>query len=207
MSKIDQYPEWVQKHKTKGTTVRKTSVGSYVLFNVSSKRVNGKKYPVLIQEYVGIITEDGIIPKKTTLNNKTIYIEYGLSKFIFSNFHRSILRHISSSEGNENKEMIFICSILHYIFGSYDDDILKLSFISNNFTIKKEYLTPRRISLIITLSNKICEAIKIKISDPRDNMLIQGMLRNILINVETKTILNHSDEINTLLSKYNLLTL
>jgi hypothetical protein len=59
------YPEWVKKHRIKGTAV-KYSNGQYRLYKVHSKRVDGKSYPVVVHdEYLGIITENGVIPPKT----------------------------------------------------------------------------------------------------------------------------------------------
>ena len=38
------YPDWVQKYRTKGTTVKKKG-DSYYLYKRTSRRVKGKKYP------------------------------------------------------------------------------------------------------------------------------------------------------------------
>lgn len=54
------YPEWVQKHKTKGTTVKRVGE-NYYLYKHTSKRVQGKKNPVPVDTYIGKITEDGVV--------------------------------------------------------------------------------------------------------------------------------------------------
>ena len=54
------YPEWVQKYREKGTTVKKKG-NSYYLYKRTSKRVPGKKYPQPVDTYVGIITPDGVV--------------------------------------------------------------------------------------------------------------------------------------------------
>lgn len=54
------YPEWVERHHTKGTTIKKIN-NSYYLYRATSKRVKGKTYPVSVQKYIGRITEDGLI--------------------------------------------------------------------------------------------------------------------------------------------------
>jgi hypothetical protein len=59
------YPDWVKKHRPKGTAI-KYSNGQYRLYKVHSNRVEGKSYPVVVHdEYLGIITENGVIPPKT----------------------------------------------------------------------------------------------------------------------------------------------
>ncbi len=76
------YPEWVQKQKTKGTSVRKVG-NNYYLYKHSSKRVPGKKNPVPSDTYIGRITPEGIVKsntKKVTADNSEIIVrEYGYS--------------------------------------------------------------------------------------------------------------------------------
>lgn len=55
--KLDLLPDFAKPFKTKGFDVRLVR-GSYQLFKVSSKRVEGKKYPVLEQSYIGTIDPD-----------------------------------------------------------------------------------------------------------------------------------------------------
>ena len=77
------YPEWVQKYRTKGTTVKKKG-DAYYLYSRTSKRVPGKKYPQPVDTYIGIITPEGIIKtnkKKVVLTDIEVW-EYGFSKTI-----------------------------------------------------------------------------------------------------------------------------
>lgn len=79
------YPEWVQAHKTKGTTVKKVGE-NYYLYKHTSKRVAGKKYPQPVDTYIGVITPDGIIEsgkKKMQLSGIEVK-EYGYSKAVWS---------------------------------------------------------------------------------------------------------------------------
>lgn len=75
------YPEWVQAHRTKGTTVKKVG-NTYYLYKRTSKRVPGKKYPQPVDTYIGIITPDGVIERKRQqLATTSIKVkEYGYSK-------------------------------------------------------------------------------------------------------------------------------
>lgn len=79
------YPEWVQKYRKKGTTVKKKG-DAYYLYKRTSKRVPGKKYPQPIDTYIGVITPEGIIEsgkKKITLSDIEVY-EYGFSYSVWT---------------------------------------------------------------------------------------------------------------------------
>lgn len=79
------YPDWVQKQKTTGTTVKKVG-NNYYLYKHSSKRVPGKKNPVPVDTYIGKITPDGIEKsnsKKVVVNETEVVVkEYGFSKSV-----------------------------------------------------------------------------------------------------------------------------
>jgi len=77
------YPEWVQKYRTRGTTVKKKG-DAYYLYKRTSKRVPGKKYPQPVDTYIGIITPEGLIEsnkKKITMTDIEVW-EYGFTKAI-----------------------------------------------------------------------------------------------------------------------------
>ena len=77
------YPEWVQKYRARGMTVKKKG-DAYYLYKRTSKRVPGKKYPQPVDTYVGLITPEGIIEsgkKKVTLSNVEVR-EYGFTKAV-----------------------------------------------------------------------------------------------------------------------------
>ena len=77
------YPEWVQKHRTQGMTVKKVG-DNYYLYKHSSKRVLGKKNPVPKDTYIGRITPEGVIKsgaKKINAESSDVIVkEYGFSK-------------------------------------------------------------------------------------------------------------------------------
>lgn len=58
------YPDWVQKYREKGTTVKKVG-NNFYLYKHSSKRVAGKKYPVPVDTYIGKLTPEGLQKEKT----------------------------------------------------------------------------------------------------------------------------------------------
>ena len=75
------YPDWVQKYRTKGTTVKKKG-DSYYLYKRTSRRVKGKKYPQPVDTYIGVITPEGVIQsnkRKISLTDAEVW-EYGFSK-------------------------------------------------------------------------------------------------------------------------------
>ena len=78
------YPEWVQKQRTRGTTVKKKG-DSYYLYKRTSRRVEGKKYPQPVDTYIGIITPEGVVRtnrKRVDLTEIAVY-EYGYSKAVW----------------------------------------------------------------------------------------------------------------------------
>lgn len=78
------YPDWVQKQRKRGTTVKKKG-DNYYLYKRTSKRVPGKKYPQPVDTYIGIITPDGLVKSSNRRVNVTdIEVrEYGFSRAIW----------------------------------------------------------------------------------------------------------------------------
>ena len=78
------YPEWVQRYRTQGKTVKKVG-NTYYLYKRTSRRVPGKKYPQPVDTYVGIITPEGVIEsKKKKLSLTDIEVkEYGFSHALY----------------------------------------------------------------------------------------------------------------------------
>ena len=78
------YPDWVQKYRSKGTTVKKKG-DSYYLYKRTSRRIKGKKYPQPVDTYIGVITPEGVIQsnkRKVSLTNAEVW-EYGFSKAVW----------------------------------------------------------------------------------------------------------------------------
>ena len=120
-----QYPEWVEKYRTKGCTIRKVRDG-YGLYKCTSVSSPDLPYPKSKQEYLGMVTEkDGFIPKRSTAAHP-IFIEYGLSRLIWINFKRTLLR--SSFNGSEN---LIRLGIVYFIFGSVNENLLRYTFIAD----------------------------------------------------------------------------
>lgn len=78
------YPDWVQKYRIKGTTVKKKG-NSYYLYKRTSRRVKGKKYPQPVDTYIGVITPKGVVQsnkRKVSLTDAEVW-EYGFSKAVW----------------------------------------------------------------------------------------------------------------------------
>jgi hypothetical protein len=74
------FPDWVNAHKVKGTSVKKVG-NEYYLYRSTSKRVKGKKYPQPVEQYIGIITKEGVVRsnvRKISTDRVRVY-EFGLS--------------------------------------------------------------------------------------------------------------------------------
>ena len=77
---MSNYPDWVNAFKEKGTSVKKVGNEHY-LYRSTSKRVPGKKYPQPVEEYIGIITRNGVTKthvRKISTDKVKVY-EYGMS--------------------------------------------------------------------------------------------------------------------------------
>ena len=77
---MSNYPDWVNAFKEKGTSVKKVG-NAYYLYRSTSKRVPGKKYPQPVQEYIGVITREGVMKtqvRKISTARVRVY-EYGMS--------------------------------------------------------------------------------------------------------------------------------
>lgn len=60
--KQSDFPEWALKIKAqeRGTILKKVGNGIY-LYKCTSKRVEGRKYPVVEEHYLGLVTENGLV--------------------------------------------------------------------------------------------------------------------------------------------------
>jgi len=89
------YPDWVIKHKKKGTYINRKN-GRYYLYAAHSERVPGTNRVRRISDgYLGRITEEGFIPAKRKLSGPVYVYEYGLSETILmlcANFHKGLSR-------------------------------------------------------------------------------------------------------------------
>ena len=197
MSKVSNvYPEWVEKYRKKGVTIRKVRNG-YGLYRVTSVYVKGNKYPKNVQEYLGMIYEDKGFIAKVKKNDSPCYIEYGLSSFIMNNFKRDLLR--TSYDHNMN---IVKLGIVYYVFDDIDEDYLNRSCLTYEDKEVKEYYKKANLNRIKTVSKKINELFKQKIKDDKDLKKIISLLKISVIDPETRILPEYDEVLVSLLRKY-----
>lgn len=201
MAAKNQYPDWVEKYRTKGQTIRKVRNG-YGLYKCTSTYEPGAKYPKSVQTYLGMITEkDGFIPKKSVSANPS-YIEYGLSHLIWTNFKRALVR--STFSGDEG---VVRLGIIQYIFGSVREELVPLSFISDGM---EDLLCQRLGSVssprIKAVSNKIDSILSEKIPDREDRLLLEALLRMCVMDSNNRgaQVPKLPDEAGKLIERYGL---
>ena len=176
----------------------------YRLIKISSKRVPGKKYPVLQQEFIGIIDKDkGLIPKKTYPSLSADSLEFGLSNFIYLNFRRDLQRLVFGGDRN------FIYSrlaIIFYIYGSVDLRFLKLSFLSCRDEELQNCSLKCSIKRLSSMAGKIDLFLASAIPDDSDRLYLISYLRQVTVSRNTidSPKLQYTNEILTLFDQYGL---
>lgn len=168
------YPDWVEKYRGKGKTIRKVRNG-YGLYQCTSVYDPNLKYPRSVQKYLGMITEkDGFIPKKSSINDSpSSCLEYGLSHFIMANFKRDLVR--STYNGDPD---IVILGTVSYIFGDLNESFIRATWLTQgkeNELIEKlgRGISERRVKAV---SNRIDKLIAQKITDSGDRNVLEKLL-------------------------------
>ncbi len=201
MSKvINKYPDWVEKYRGKGKTIRKTAYG-YGLYKCTSVYDKEKGYPRSIQEFLGVIDEEkGFIPK-VKRNSSPEYIEYGLSTFIMLNFKRELKR---SAYGSGKDERLIKVGVINFIFNSYSKQLIKhsyLTYLDDDVLNYIDSVNPKRVN---TISKKIDELFKSKIIDETDRLNLINILRLSVIDPETLIKPVISEDIKDIVNKAGL---
>ncbi len=126
------YPDWVLKHKKKGTYVNKVG-DKYYLYAAHSERIKGTKKVKRINDgYLGRITEhEGFIPSQNKILPTVTCLEFGLSFLVLcttQQIHNGLRRNFS-----KYGDLVYAYSILSYIYGMYDQHLLVHSYLSLHF--------------------------------------------------------------------------
>lgn len=126
------YPEWVMKHKTKGTYINKVG-DKYYLYAAHSERIKGtNKVRRVSDGYIGRITEeDGLIPARSRLKSEPESFEIGLS-FPIMYASPGILKGMLRAY-RKNGKLIYCCSILSYIYKTYSKALFEHSYLGLSF--------------------------------------------------------------------------
>ena len=165
-----EYPDWAEKFRGKGRTIRKIKDG-YGLYQCTSEYVKGG-YPKSKQVYLGIITEkDGFIPKKTG-GSAPVYIEYGFSSFLMQNFKRDITRKVYQCS-----EQLLELGIIRYMFGSTADSYLRASYLTYSHVEQlTEYAANVDVKRIERVSNVIDGLLTHRIPDADELRMLKTLL-------------------------------
>lgn len=126
------YPDWVLARKKKGMYINKVG-DKYYLYAAHSERVKGtNKVKRICDAYLGRITEnDGLIPPKEKVKDNVITYEFGFSFAIISStqkihtgFRKTFVKY---------GDFIYAASILSYMYGCYNDELYRLSYLCFHF--------------------------------------------------------------------------
>ena len=197
---VNTYPEWVEKYRKKGVTIRKTKYG-YGLYRCTSCYAKDKKYPVTTQEFLGMVYEDkGFVPKSERKEyRKPHYLKYDLSFFLMNNFARDLLR--SSCDHNEN---IVKLGIIEYIFRNHSLVSLSNCYLTCNDQGLAEYsfkVSDKRIHTIVLNIEKL---LNLKVKDRKDLDDLLNLLRLSVYDQSNDIFPETDDDLKQLSEKYGV---
>ena len=126
------YPDWVLKHKRKGTYINRVK-DKYYLYAAHSERVPGTgKIRRVSDGYIGRITEEeGLILSKPKIKGSIKVLEYGREAVIFQLCYRFMESHAGMSE--DAAKRLFSAGILTYLHGRVDEYLYKKSWLFLHF--------------------------------------------------------------------------
>lgn len=110
------FPDWVEAQKKQGYEIKKIGDG-YYMYERKSRWDKDKKKPVKVTgEYIGVVTPEGIIPRKKRYDDTIpiFTIEYGATAFI-KNIAGDILKSLCEHFDKNTAQMIWVISMLRLI--------------------------------------------------------------------------------------------
>ena len=199
--KLDLLPDFAKPYKKKGYDIRFVN-NKYQLFKISSKRVENKKYPILVQEYIGTIdSSKGLILKKTTLSSDLV--EYGFSNFILSKYKRMLIRSIFNGS-NDSIGLIYL-AIINFMYKHYEERFINLSYLSNYKEKYESFLKLNIESRVNNLTTRIESLLDTVINNKDDKDFLIESLKNIKVSrLDLKPKITYSDELLELFKKYRI---
>lgn len=199
MKTVNKYPDWVEAYRGKGKTIRKVRNG-YGLYKCTSVYVKGSKNPKSKQEYLGMITEkDGFIPK-TVVSSSPIFLEYGLSNFIVSNYWRDLKRNVYQS----SDELIYL-GIVYFVFGGCNDFFIHSCCLtvdqSDDLIAYRNKINTKRI---VTVSKTISKFLDSTVPDKDDQLLLLSGLKLCVVEKGTKRLPALPNELQEIINRNGL---
>lgn len=117
---MNKYPDYVKKFRPKGTIVKKVR-DVYYVYKATSKRVDGKSYPVqVIEGLVGKIDEHGFHTlTRTLIDSESVIIrEYGFTNYLLL-FEKGFILDTSAHRKKSEIISIYRSIIVHLSSNSY----------------------------------------------------------------------------------------
>jgi len=126
------YPDWVLRHKKKGTYVNRVG-DKYYLYAAHSERVPGTNKVRRVHDgYIGRITEqDGLVPARDKVQGEVIVYEYGMCMTtlkLCDKVHAGLRREFRAAA-----DWILVAGILSAVYGDYSQETYQWSFLSVKF--------------------------------------------------------------------------
>ena len=195
MKKIN-YPDWVERCHTKGTSIKRVRNG-YALYKCTSVYDKEKGYPRSVQKYIGMIDEEkGLIPKR---KDKRSYLEYGLSRFIMKNYKRELSR-----AAYDHNILLVKLGIVAYIFDDISDISLKRSFLIkddiDDIKNLRDRVNTRRLS---TIKKKIDDLLSKDLNEDK-NLIIRLLLLSVIETDGKEEDVIFDDDLSSLIEKRGL---
>ena len=197
------YPDWVMKHKKKGTYINKVG-DKYYLYAAHSERIKGTdKIRRISDGYLGRITEDnGLIPPRDKVTSPIVTYEYGFS-FVICSCTAQILRGLCRTFPDYG-ELVYVCSVLSFIYGMHDRELFEHSYLHLQFdsVLYPDTLTPAQVSGIQRGCLMITDTVTKHFGD--DLPLIRAYFSNIhLVRINQKLYVSEvTAQIHALSEKY-----
>lgn len=176
--KLENIPDFAKPYKKKGYDVRLVG-GTYQLFRVSSKKVEGKNYPVLIQEMIGVIKEDGTLVPKKKRQGAGFRLEYGLSRFLFFTFRSDMKR--SMFNGRSEADKMIALAVIRFIYGDIRPETLKLTYLTHMVSGTEELAAKVSESKIVKYSERLGKLLTSTIKDESERSYLCASLRQVTI--------------------------
>lgn len=199
--KKNELPNWVLKYDSKGITFRKKG-NAYLMIKVSSKRVPDKRYPVLLQEYLGTVTEkDGFTPSKEKAKSSDYLLECSLSHFIMANFYDDLLR-AAFNTSKKLAESKIKAAIILFIYGTITPLTIRLSAVSIGYEEEIEKLSLSSTATISNLSKRISNLFKERFADETDRANLICLLKQGLVDSRNTGFTSYNEKVLEILKKY-----
>ncbi len=201
--KLADLPEFARPFKKKGFDISLCK-NRYQLFKISSRRVEGKSYPVTTRTYIGTIDPvKGLIPKRgsSVSQSQDEFVEYGLSAFICSQFKRKVMRSIYGSYTS-----VFYMGLLLFMYGHVEERFLKLTYIRNYLPQLPELSGPNALSRVKKASDKIRACLETMFFEQSDLDYVCASLRTITVSAAASSAphIDYPSELKAVFDKYGV---